>query len=171
MDLKKTLKKTLKNNMKTTQKNNQKNALIGAYKNQFRQYNQKTKFSLKYDPETGCLARKVTNRHYYVKGRGYAFDVAEIDKYKGVFKHLVIFTSSDRKFIIEHDEFWGKCKLINEAGKNQYLIQVDDLTVVQEQKTVQVRLSVDLHERVKEKALREGNTISRQLEICFNQNP
>lgn len=112
----------------------------------------------------GILRRNVNNNHYLIKHRAYAFDVAIMKTITATWSILQIITPTGRTYQITKKDFYEKAKINNEFGKEQYLIEVKDLSIMHRVGSKSIVISQETHAKIKAEAKSRGVTISQELQ-------
>jgi hypothetical protein len=123
----------------------------------------KTKFNLQL--RHGVLTRYVdSQKHYFIKHKAYAYDEAELEKYKGRFHTLRITTSKGNTYEISQESFFCRSFLNSDYGKVQRFINASDLLLVAQKKKV-VHLPMSVYLELKEESGRTGRPMTKLLEV------
>lgn len=113
----------------------------------------------------GVLTRNVdSTKHYFIKFRAYAYDDAELAKYKGQWHTLEIITSGGKCYQVSEADFYKHSYINDDYGKRQRLINVADMKV-KETKGKMVRLSTEFYNELKAEARRRRQPMNSLLEV------
>jgi hypothetical protein len=117
------------------------------------------------------LLRKVNSKHYYVKGKGYCFDVVLMDE----FKHqkwdvLQVHLNSGRIYEIGKKEFYLNSDVIEINNKLQYLIPIAKMKQITLQGTKTMQVDEITHHTIKSTAKAHQITIGELIAQTFNTN-
>ncbi len=113
----------------------------------------------------GVLARYVdAKKHYFIKHKAYAYDEAEIDKYKGLFDTVRITTSKGSIYEIEAGDFWEKSYLNDDYEKLQRFVPSNTLQLVGKRKKA-IHLSMELYQELRAESERTGCPMTRLVQV------